>query len=291
MAVVVKNPPANTGDTRDVAATSGSIRPPWRMEWHPPAVFLRGESQGQRSLAGLQPMGSQVTEHEAHTRLQFYIHLCICIICTSTFVHLYIETIGEGSGNPQLYSCLENPRNRGAWWAAVYGVAQSRTRLKRLSSSSSSVSILSICLSRRIITSLYHLCVYLSNLCHHRSVPSIHLSCLHHHISVPSIIYLSCLHQHISIPSIIYLSCLHHHISILSIYLYIYLSYLHLYHPHIDIHHLYIYLSCVHLYYPHIYVIYISIYHVYILICRVHHVKCQAGWSTSWNQDCLEKYQ
>ena len=43
-----------------------------------------------------------------------------------------------GNGNPLQYSCLENPRDRGAWWAAVYGVAQSRTRLKRLSSSSSS---------------------------------------------------------------------------------------------------------------------------------------------------------
>ena len=45
---------------------------------------------------------------------------------------------GEGNGNPLQYSCLENPRDRGAWWAAVYGVAQSQTRLKGLSSSSSS---------------------------------------------------------------------------------------------------------------------------------------------------------
>ena len=48
---------------------------------------------------------------------------------------------GEGNGNPLQYSCLENPRDGGAWWAAVYGVAPSRTRLKRLSSSSSSSSI------------------------------------------------------------------------------------------------------------------------------------------------------
>ena len=46
--------------------------------------------------------------------------------------------IGEGNGNPLQYSCLENPRDRGAWWAAIYGVAQSQTQLKRLSSSSSS---------------------------------------------------------------------------------------------------------------------------------------------------------
>ena len=45
--------------------------------------------------------------------------------------------IGEGKGNPLQCSCLENPRDSGAWWAAIYGVAQSRTRLKRLSSSSS----------------------------------------------------------------------------------------------------------------------------------------------------------
>ena len=48
---------------------------------------------------------------------------------------------GEGNGNPLQCSCLENPRDGGAWWAAVYGVAQSRTRLKRLNSSSSSSSI------------------------------------------------------------------------------------------------------------------------------------------------------
>ena len=47
--------------------------------------------------------------------------------------------IGEGNSNPLQYSCLENPRDRGAWWTAVYGVAQSWTRLKRLSSSSSRV--------------------------------------------------------------------------------------------------------------------------------------------------------
>ena len=48
-----------------------------------------------------------------------------------------LSRIGEGNGNPLQCSCLENPRDRGAWWAAVYGVAQSGTRLKWLSSSSS----------------------------------------------------------------------------------------------------------------------------------------------------------
>ena len=47
--------------------------------------------------------------------------------------------MGEGNGNPLQCSCLENPRDGGAWWAAVYGVAQSRTRLKRLGGGSSSM--------------------------------------------------------------------------------------------------------------------------------------------------------
>ena len=52
--------------------------------------------------------------------------------------HFSLSCIGEGNGNPLQCSCLEYPRDRGAWWAAIYGVAQSQTRLKRLSSSSSS---------------------------------------------------------------------------------------------------------------------------------------------------------
>ena len=57
-------------------------------------------------------------------------------------LHFYVSVscTREGNGNPLQYSCLENPRDRGAWWAAVYAVAQSRTRLKQLSSSSSSSS-------------------------------------------------------------------------------------------------------------------------------------------------------
>ena len=51
--------------------------------------------------------------------------------------HFSLSCIGEGNGNPLQYSCLENPRNGGASWAAIYGVAQSQTRLKQLSSSSS----------------------------------------------------------------------------------------------------------------------------------------------------------
>ena len=53
--------------------------------------------------------------------------------------HFSLSCIGEGNGNPLQCSCLENPRDWRAWWAAVYGVTQSRTRLKRLSNSSSSM--------------------------------------------------------------------------------------------------------------------------------------------------------
>ena len=86
-------------------------------KWQPTPVFLPGESRGQRSLVGCCPWGSQ-----SRTRLKrLSMHACI----------------GEGNGNPLQCSCLENPRDRGAWWVAVYGVAQGWTRPKRLSSSSS----------------------------------------------------------------------------------------------------------------------------------------------------------
>ena len=86
----------------------------------PTPVLLPGKSHGWRSLVGCSPWGRE----ESHTteRLHFQFSL---------------SCIGEGNGNPLQCSCLENPRDGVAWWAAVYGVAQSRTRLKQLSSSSS----------------------------------------------------------------------------------------------------------------------------------------------------------
>ena len=70
-------------------------------------------------------MGSQRVRHDSK-RLHF---------------HFSLSCIGEGNGNPLQCSCLENPRDGGAWWAAVSGVVQSQTRLKRLSSSSSRSSL------------------------------------------------------------------------------------------------------------------------------------------------------
>ena len=93
----------------------------WRRQWHPTPVLLPGKSHGWRSLVGCGPWGGE--ESVTTERLHFYFSLS----CT-----------GEENGNPLQCSCLENPRDRGAWWAALHGVAQSRTRLKRLSSSISS---------------------------------------------------------------------------------------------------------------------------------------------------------
>ena len=64
--------------------------------------------------------------------------------CTIYWFNIFIDwgflggSVREGNGNPLQCSCLENPRDSGAWWAAICGVAQNRTRLKRISSSSSS---------------------------------------------------------------------------------------------------------------------------------------------------------
>ena len=92
-----------------------------RRQWHPTPVLLPGKSHGRRRLVGCSPWG----RWELDTTQ--WLHFPFSLSC-----------IGEGNGNPLQCSCLENPRDGGAWWAAIYGVTQSRTRLKRLSSSSSS---------------------------------------------------------------------------------------------------------------------------------------------------------
>ena len=91
----------------------------WRRQWHPTPVLLLGNSHGWRSLVGCSPWGRK--ESNTTERLHF---------------HFSLSCIGEGNGNPLQCSCLENTRDGGAWWTAVYGVAQSWTRLKQLSSSS-----------------------------------------------------------------------------------------------------------------------------------------------------------
>ena len=90
-----------------------------RRQWHPTPVLLPGKSHGRRGLVGCSPWGRQ----ESDTTEQ--LHFIFSLSC-----------IGEGNGNPLQCSCLENPRDRRAWWAAIYGVTQSQTWLKQLSSSS-----------------------------------------------------------------------------------------------------------------------------------------------------------
>ena len=68
--------------------------------------------------------------------------------------HFSLSCIGERNNNPLQCSCLENPKDEGPWWAAVYGVAQSRTWLKRLSSSSSKVSLLILSWKKAFLKSL-----------------------------------------------------------------------------------------------------------------------------------------
>ena len=93
-----------------------------RRQWHPSPALLPGKSHGRRSLVGFSPWGLE--ESDTTEQLHF---------------HFSLSCIGEGNGNPLQCCCLENPRDGGAWWAAVSGVAQSRTWLKRHNSSSSSL--------------------------------------------------------------------------------------------------------------------------------------------------------
>ena len=86
-----------------------------RFTWqrHPTPVLLLGKSHGRRSLVGCSSWGPE--DSDTTERLHF---------------HFSLSCIGEGNGNPLQCSCLENPRDGGAWWAAVYGVAKSQTLLK-----------------------------------------------------------------------------------------------------------------------------------------------------------------
>ena len=87
--------------------TACLIRRTW---WHLTPALLPGKPHGQRSLVGCSPWGRE--ESDTTERLHF---------------HFSLACIGEGNGNPVQCSCLENPKDGGAWWAAIYGVTESRT--------------------------------------------------------------------------------------------------------------------------------------------------------------------
>ena len=100
----------STGDTEGNSLSSGYLTLEKEMATH--SSSLAWKIPWTEEPGRLQAMGSQRVGHDE--RLHF---------------HFSLSCIGEGNGNPFQCSCLENPRDRGAWWAAVYGVAQSRTRL------------------------------------------------------------------------------------------------------------------------------------------------------------------
>ena len=85
----------------------------WKRQWQPTPVLLLGKSHEWKSLVAA--VHGVAKESDTNERLHF---------------HFSLSCIGEGNGNPLQYSCLENPRDGGAWWAAIYGVVQSWTRLK-----------------------------------------------------------------------------------------------------------------------------------------------------------------
>ena len=114
-----------TEDSRESLGQQGDQTGPSKRkltlrQWRPTPVLLPGKSHRWRSLVAFSPWGREESD-------------------TAEWLHLHfsLSCIGEGNGNPLQCSRLENLRDGGAWWAAVYGVTQSRTRLKWLSSSSS----------------------------------------------------------------------------------------------------------------------------------------------------------
>ena len=110
-------------ESESLSVVSDSLWPhrlySWRKQWQPTLVLLPGKSHGRRSLVGCSPWGCY--ELDMTEPLHF---------------HFSPSCVGEGNGNPLQCSCLENPKDGRACWATLYGVAQSRTRLKRFSSSS-----------------------------------------------------------------------------------------------------------------------------------------------------------
>ena len=106
-----------TSQRRKLQLNSMYLMYSWqRRQWHPTPVLSPGKSQGWQSLVGCSPWGCE--ESDTTEWLHF---------------HFSLWCIGEGNGNPLQCSCLENPRDRAVWWASVFGISQSQTRLKLLS--------------------------------------------------------------------------------------------------------------------------------------------------------------
>ena len=100
---------------------------PCSREWQPTPVFLPGEAGGERSLAGYSLWGCK--ESDMTEWLRAVATWTQRSILTSLKIEQLYWLAGEGNGNPLRYSCLENPMDGGAWWAAVHGVAKCQERL------------------------------------------------------------------------------------------------------------------------------------------------------------------
>ena len=109
---VVKNPPV-TQEPKETWVQSLGREDPLEKEMATHSSTLAWRIPWREEPGGLQSWGRK--ESDTTKRLHF---------------HFSLSCTGEGNGNPLQFSCLENPRDGGNWWAAIYGVAQSRTRLK-----------------------------------------------------------------------------------------------------------------------------------------------------------------
>ena len=108
----------------------------WRRKWLPTPVFLPGEPQGRESLVGCSPWGPY--ESDTTERLHF---------------HFSLSCIGEGNGYPLQCSCLKNPRGGGAWWAAIYRVAESDvTEVTQQQQQQPTTSITEITIEEQLLT-------------------------------------------------------------------------------------------------------------------------------------------
>ena len=195
-----------------------------RRQWHPTPVLLPGKSHGWRSLVGCNPWGHWGLDTTERLHFDFS-----------------LSCIGEGNGNPLQCSCLENPRDGGAWWAAVYGVTQSRTRLKWLSSSSSSKKVMIVSGGQQRYWAIYmHMYPFFHKL------PS-YPCCLITLSRVPCVIVGPCwpsiLNTASSIPNFLTLSRLspgHHNVRFLSLWVWFcfinnFIYILYFYMPHIKV--------------------------------------------------------
>ena len=129
---VMKNLSANAGGMGSIPGQGRSYLPCSKWAHVPQLLSLCSRAQTEKAMAShSSTLAWKIPWTEEPGKLQSMLRIRQT---EQLHFHFSLSCIGEGNGNPLQCSCLENPRDREAWWAAVYGVAQSRTRLKWLSS-------------------------------------------------------------------------------------------------------------------------------------------------------------